>query len=296
MAAIKRCLQVLQKKSAACSLYRHVPACVLVVVILVALLAQTTPGSQPDTNWGDCLSCHTGYVSSLPKLSLLRRANLGQDIGRACQECHDLAFLSLPRSDWSHPVRPVGAHLDCIQCHVAVEHGTGHPPPVPIGDYVAGCFECHSDTQQALAKYSRHSLDARTSCRGCHPAHETLRAGLPLDLLPRRIQRAWSGAYDYERSNAACLACHGESDLFINLTRGFVTYNTVNYHQLHVQQGRGLCIDCHDAHGSQRAHLIRARLLSGDSLSFVEEARGANCTTMCHGVEHRSLQYINRLY
>lgn len=264
--------------------------------LLLCALLPLPPADSAETDWQNCLACHPDYASALPPISALRQANLGELPGKACLECHDLAFISLPRPDWTHPVRPVGSHLACTQCHIAVPHGADSPPPMPTGDYSQGCYDCHQNVQGELSRYSRHSMDARTSCRTCHPAHEALRAGLPLSLLPRRIQRGWSAVYDYERSNAFCLACHGESELFNSLSQGFVTINTENYHERHVKRGQALCMDCHESHGSQRASLLRSRLPGGDSLSFVEEARGATCTTYCHGVDHRSVQYINRPY
>lgn len=267
----------------------------VLLILACALCFAASNVSAADPDWSNCVACHNGYESDLPRLSELRRSGPGTTLGTSCEVCHDLDFINRPRNDWSHPVRPVGAHLDCTQCHIAAPHGPGSPPPMPVGDYGRGCFECHAETEQALFAFSRHSLDARSSCISCHPPHQAMRAGLGLELLPRRIRGVWQGAYDYEQSNSACLACHHDPGLFSDRSSGFVSLNTVNYHALHVMDGQSLCIDCHDAHGSQRPKLIRSELLSGESLSFFERPDGATCTTRCHGVEHRSLQYTNRV-
>lgn len=249
-----------------------------------------------DSDWADCLQCHPEYDSKLPRLSDLRRSGLGSNLGMRCEDCHTQSDLDVPRSNWTHPVRPVGAHLACTKCHAVQPHSASQPPPLPTGDYlVRGCFSCHSEVDEKLHLYSGHSGIRAVSCRDCHPAHEPLRAALPLDLLPRSVARNWGNAYDYAQSNASCTRCHPDAWLMTPLDHGFVTLNTVNYHSLHVRQGQCLCTECHEPHGSMRTKLLRSTLLSGDSMTVIEKTDGATCSTRCHGVDHNGFGYINRV-
>jgi predicted CXXCH cytochrome family protein len=138
---------------------------------------------------------------------------------------------------------------------------------------------------------SRHS--ANVACRDCHSAHQPLRAALPHELVPPSLRSELSSNYDWQASNELCLKCHSPGALTTRLDRGFAVLNTVNYHQVHLERGQALCVECHEPHGAARPGLIRQRLLDGEVLSFMPGPFGSTCTTACHGVDHAGWSYRN---
>lgn len=144
-----------------------------------------------------------------------------------------------------------------------------------------------------MALSHQHDSNARVSCARCHPPHDEFRAALPIPLLPPEL-RSEGGVGAGEASNRSCLECHAEASLFGRRSGGFVTMNTVNYHERHVLAGQCLCVECHDPHGSVNPAMLRTALPSGEALILRQLGNGANCTVICHGVEHLEWGYINQ--
>jgi len=247
-------------------------------------------------DWSACLDCHPPSDTGLPPLSMFRPSSFAMPIA-SCEDCHAPLELAGPVVDWTHPVRSIAAHLSCIDCHVVVSHDADDPPPIPYGDYdQAGCFECHRDVSAALSSIRSHGSDPRVRCRDCHPAHEPLRAALPLPLLPSSLREGWQGINDWYLGNSACLQCHAPGSLIFPLDQGFVTLNTTNYHQVHLDNGLLFCVECHEPHGSRHRGMMRDTLLDGRLLQFDEQIDGASCTVTCHGVDHQDWRYINQVF
>jgi predicted CXXCH cytochrome family protein len=165
---------------------------------------------------------------------------------------------------------------------------------MPRGDYkVQACYACHREVEVARHWPSRH--DSSVACRDCHPAHAEFRAALPQSILPPSLQSPGPRNYDWQLSNESCLQCHSSVALTTRLDRGFVTLNTVNYHELHLVRGSALCIECHQPHGSVKNHLLRSILPDNEHMSYIPRPDGGSCTTNCHGVEHSNWDYRNRV-
>jgi hypothetical protein len=265
----------------------------IVCVLLLLLLVQhaQTEESPASADWSDCLACHESPDEDLPSLAELRPVTGGNKLGRDCNECHTAAELTVPRSDWRHPLRPVAAHLSCIDCHPAVPHSADSPPPQPVGDYTASaCYACHQSVKAERHMFSQHGERGDISCRDCHPAHGRDYAELPLTLLPVSTREAWQGGNDWYLSNSKCLACHASGSLFFELAEGFVD-SKQNLHDLHVTQREILCVECHAPHGSLRHRLLRQRLITGELLQSFESVDGATCAVVCHGFDHDGTSY-----
>lgn len=260
-------------------------------------MLQSSPVQGQATDWADCLACHTVAGADLPKLADLRPVNLGADLPVKCSTCHSDLELLKAVSDWRHPVQPVALHLACTDCHVAAPHDKAHPPPRPAGDYnAAGCYKCHAGVRAQRRMPSSHGERQAARCRDCHPPHAPLLAALPAQFVPQSARAGWLSAYDWQRSNSGCMDCHPAGQLMYGLTQGFVTYNTENYHAIHVQGGRVLCIECHTQHGSFLPKLLRSRLLTGEVLSYTPTSNGGTCDVQCHSVVHDSWKYTNTVY
>jgi hypothetical protein len=244
-------------------------------------------------DWAACLDCHTLADAGLPALSMFRPTAFAVPPA-SCEACHEPLDLAGPRTDWTHPVRSIAAHLGCTDCHVAVPHGV---PPPAHGDLKGkAASPVTAIASAALSAQWSHGADPRVRCRDCHPAHQPMRAAQPLPLLPAHLRDEWRGLGDWYQGNAACLDCHAPAGLIFPLDRGFVTLNTANYHQLHLDNARLFCIECHDPHGSRRRGMVRDSLLDGRLLHFNELIDGGSCTVTCHGVDHQDWRYINRVF
>lgn len=253
--------------------------------------------TMAQTDWADCLACHEEQYAGLPQLTQLRPPLGSTQLEDSCLACHEPIELSGARADWRHPVRPVGSHLACTQCHPAVAHSAEQPPPLPSGDYnAAGCFTCHGAADLDLHAFRGHGNIPGLSCRGCHPPHSPLRVQLPASLIVSSVRENWGAAYDWYESNSGCVTCHPPATLLLDLKQGFVSLNTVNYHDLHVVRGRTLCIECHQPHGSNRQGMLRSTLLTGEEFSYFSRIDGGSCALTCHGVTHDSWNYTNRLF
>jgi hypothetical protein len=253
---------------------------------------------QDNTNWADCLACHADHTSQLPRLSDLRPAGLGRTPKTNCTACHEQTELARFPVSWTHPVRPVGAHVSCLACHPAQPHSAAQPLPAPSGDYEAkGCFGCHGAVKLDFSFSRAHDDMPGVRCKDCHPPHTPLAAGVPVDLQSVGTRDIWLSAYDWRASNELCLRCHNSGDLFgLKGWGGFATLNTVNYHDLHVQSGHALCIECHNPHGGRNHAFIRNTLVTGEVLSYSSDMTGGTCAVTCHGVEHTNWEYINQVF
>ena len=272
------------------------PALLLLCVLAgLCMLEQGQPGHADETDWQDCLACHNGYDSGLPSLSAIRPLTNALLPSRTCLSCHDGGPPDFFAGDWSHPVRSIGEHIGCVNCHPPVAHSAGYPPPRPRGDYKATqCYVCHSDIEDREYSLASHLTNALTRCIDCHPPHQPMRALLP-DPLLTGSQRDSRGKFSSADRSNSCMACHFGFDLFNGSQQGFVTLNTENYHRLHVIDNNIGCIECHDPHGSNEHGLIRSKLLTGELLSYLPTGQGASCSITCHGAEHVAVQYVNRL-
>ena len=213
-------------------------------------------------------------------------------IESSCYGCHTRDDLQRVSLSWLHPVRPIAAHVACTDCHPAVAHGAGNPPPLPEGDYLAeGCYACHRTVEAERMLFFSHPERQPLQCRECHPPHEPFQAALPISLIPTLEREARQRNYDWYQSNSLCLGCHSLGTLFWETREGFALLNTENYHERHVIKGQVMCVECHESHGSTRKAMLRTRLLSRELLGFSETIKGGRCSAMCHGVDHEEFSY-----
>ena len=168
---------------------------------------------------------------------------------------------------------------------------------MPTGDYSAeGCFNCHRSVELELHSMHTHGSDPRITCIECHPPHQPLRVALPSPLIPSNERSTWQASYDWYTSNSDCLSCHAPAQLMLQQREGFVTVNAQNYHDVHVIRGRVMCIECHIPHGASRDAMLRSSLLTSETLAFFGTVDGGSCAVNCHGVQHDSWKYVNRLF
>lgn len=279
------------------------PKATLALLLLAALLTGAMAASDdeaPDDSidWLDCSACHDTEFADLPSLSDLRVAGLGAGMRVSCLDCHDRVALSTYNDIWVHQVQPLAAHVSCTSCHTAGPHGPGLPTMESRWgkkDQQA-CFECHRDIEIDFSQQFSHGFVPGVMCRDCHSPHQPLEAAIPSSLLEKDLQELRGSNYDWYESNTLCLKCHSPASLTMSLSEGFVTLNTENYHDQHLELGNVMCIECHDPHGSRNPGMVRSELLTGEALYFLEEVGGGTCAVVCHGVEHDGWSYTNKVF
>ena len=246
---------------------------------------------EPDAS---CRRCHSGLAPGLPELAVFRagKYRLGlrdRLLQPRCSDCHEGGMHNFARIALTHPVRSVGEHLRCLQCHDAA--GGTRASAWGKRDYEAEfCYRCHQQQMRDFLPGGGHSpLSGRVECARCHPPHEAMEANLTLDTL-ELMGEGVIAAYDSYESNRGCLECH----LLLELTGAssrFVYPGGVSLHDLHLEQAAASCVECHDPHESGRDAMLRTQLLSGEVLVWMVFGQTARCTTECHGKHHRAVEY-----
>lgn len=140
----------------------------------------------------DCLSCHNKVTQGTGDADPARCVSCHNETSKLAQT-KDAAML--------HRVHVGQEHVECVQCHTALDHKIVSLATKPELD----CKSCHKNThaaeQQLYAGVGGHAVargpssmfQARVSCVGCHndasrmPGHDTIQVA----------------------NGAACMSCHG---------------------------------------------------------------------------------------
>lgn len=249
---------------------------------------------QANMNSKDCAKCHSKILFGGPGLGELREGWVRKEIGKLelpllrkrCEDCHKPEIYLKPLLALTHSIRSIGEHLDCLSCHkmptaeVARESWDGK-------DYRAEwCFECHKDVEHDFAFSSGHKIGRKgVLCVSCHQPHKENEVAILLEMLPQE----WLASPDARLSNEACLNCHPWLGIVGNGS-GFML-GTVNLHELHLEQARAACVECHNPHGGVREHQIRLLTILGEGYAYQDVDGGGNCTVRCHQSNHVMVQY-----
>ncbi|MCK5200621.1 MAG: hypothetical protein KAR21_19835 [Spirochaetales bacterium] len=85
-----------------------------------------------------------------------------------------------------------------------------------------------------------------------------------------------------------CFSCHDISMIEEDLTEEAAEFrtNNKNLHFLHVNKKKIIsCINCHDVHGSENAHLMTGEVRYGNwwmKLNYKKTETGGSCLPGCH--------------
>ena len=192
-----------------------------------------------------------------------------------CIECHD-DLPDMGRS--AHAVATDKRTPDCISCHgpstshAVKEKGKkqGQPDRLFVGENIspasersAACLACHKGTPKvALWTGSQHPT-TDVACNSCHKIHTSTDKVLSKATQPE-----------------VCYTCHKEQR---------VQTNRPSRHS--VQEGKVVCSDCHNPHGSSGPKLVKKDSVNDTCYTCHAEKRGpfvhphepvtANCGN-CH--------------
>jgi DmsE family decaheme c-type cytochrome len=212
----------------------------------------------------------------------------------ACIECHDQpAVLSVLKT--RHAVKgdartPLGHADACETCHgPGASHAEDPDVAMPVlfgteqrtEPQDATCIGCHQGGSRIHWSGSEHESHD-VPCAACHQIHAPEDPMLVRDIRPESFVR--------RDQSAACYTCH--QDVRAQIHR-------LSAHP--IKEGRVVCSDCHNAHGSTTDHLLAQETLNETCYECHAEKRGPflwehqpardDCST-CHtphGSTHENL-------
>jgi predicted CXXCH cytochrome family protein len=223
--------------------------------------------------------------------------------------------------------------VDCVSCHLEIEHGRpANPAAAAVSPGAGGCESCHGTSHSPQAslyagvggagvpRMPSPMFAAGVKCEGCHnPEFSTAAARGDLDIAP--------SAHALVANEVSCMACHGPGYLGIyRAWRDGVAARTAalraqlaatagamgsapppawldarqNY--LLVERGRGLhnvsfAYALLDRAHDQMNEARKARGLAPLALPWTRlAASGAPCLTCHQGVEHQSGKFAGHAF
>lgn len=236
----------------------------VIPLALLALVAAMPPGTAEDqpakppppayAGADTCVACHSDLPAVLDKDWHGRR--LMHDPGsRQCEECHGPSAHHTEDPAANHTFtnakygRAADSGLACLNCHQqryrpadwrASEHARanvacwdchsqGKPhEQVQRQPDKAVCYGCHTEQKPAFEMTSHHPVrEGRVGCSDCHDPHK------PKLSVPTE-------------TNKLCVSCHARQ-------RGPFIFE---HGAISGQIGDG-CLECHQAHGSPNARLLK---------------------------------------
>jgi predicted CXXCH cytochrome family protein len=169
-----------------------------------------------------CLDCHD------PKDPDLAKAHQGQPFQKAdCVACHNPHESALPKLMQAF-VHPPFADKQCDICHAPAKDGKVVLTQASSKEL---CVTCHDAQAKQIETAKVPHPGAAGDCTDCHNPHASRQPGLPKT-----------------NSVQICLNCHSEQDEQMKTKKV--------HHQPAFQTG---CAICHEPHGGENEHLLRAK-------------------------------------
>ncbi len=255
------------------------------------VLTATDKGKHEPVLEGRCGSCHEVHGSDKPHM-------LKKEGSALCLECHTAFAQSKDSAVSVH-----AATDDCLSCHNPHEGLTQNMLKKPVDSL---CSDCHTPDNLALTAKSAHSPYFSGNCAGCHSPHfsnqkHLLRKSGPELCTPCHLEietklklssqhppatedclNCHKPHYSAQNSllndqpKTLCLSCHDKADLGLEKAH------------VHSAAKDGLCVGCHNPHGSDRPKLISARavlrVVGGQNIMVaprLTDQRASLCVT-CH--------------
>ena len=227
-----------------------------------------------DSKQNLCLSCHSQGLNVPEKGS--RHAAL--DMG--CDTCHvtHKTGNSAQRDNRFHLTKDAPAL--CLDCHDANDKKLAeahHNQPFATADCLA-CHEAHQSSKPKLVQRFQHSPYEAGSCEACHAEAkdgkvvltQTDVRGLCVTCHEEQAKKIESAKVQHPGAQGECTACHSpHASAFPYLMKPDPVTACENCHteqaemhkkspSLHPAAFRDGCFTCHNGHGGERPHLLRA--------------------------------------
>jgi predicted CXXCH cytochrome family protein len=216
-------------------------------------IGENTPekGSRHAALDAGCDTCHVVHKSGA-STDIEFTKHLKKGVPALCLDCHDVKDAAVVKAHQGQPF----ATANCVSCHNPHQSAMPgllqtfvHPPfadkqcdvchaPAKDGKVVLTqasskelCVTCHGDIAKRIDTAKVQHPGAMGDCVDCHSPHASPQPGLP-------------------RTNSVdiCLTCHTEQAEMLTTKKVF--------HKPAFQTG---CATCHEPHGGDNAHLLRAK-------------------------------------
>jgi len=173
-----------------------------------------------------CELCHDPHGSDTRALLLAKSPT------ETCRTCHAGVVAKIQTAAFSH-ASVKGACVGCHAPHAAAVKGL---LSAPISDT---CISCHEDIGRTVstAKVPHSPVTSGQRCLGCHDAH----ASDQPDMLTQKQQ-------------ALCLSCHSKA---VTAEGGRTIAAMTIPDSLQTAPAHENCANCHNAHGSDHASILR---------------------------------------
>ena len=233
----------------------------------------------------NCVACHNPHESRI-RNRLRNEENL-----RECSKCHEPFLTEMQSMPYRH--QHFELKTECGFCHNAHRRGEGKFVRENASE---SCLTCHDmpiqykgGTLENIVERLReapvvHGVMNEGSCPVCHTPH-----GSPQPALLNAGYPAGSYEVYSPEQYQLCSQCHQNTlaENYQGEERTKFRHGSANLHRLHViELGRGrACHLCHEAHASDRPHLMRDRLVFGvwnAPFEYESSDEGGQCLTPCH--------------
>jgi predicted CXXCH cytochrome family protein len=306
-------------------------------------------GEKPNEGPGRCLTCHEipervvstagvtfdhGQVRRLDMSCSLCHGGVVRGQGNVprerCLTCHNEPerLAAYPQAQLLHRKHVAEHKVDCMNCHLQIEHGRPPAPAVASAE-AGGCASCHgpghSPQQNLYAGVGGRGVprmpgpmySAGVTCEGCHSAA----------LSTQVAASGMVGVHSIKASDVSCMSCHGPGyrKIYLAWKQGLESrtgalreqldasvaamgisppqaWEDARHNFLLVERGRGI----HNVNFAyallEKAHeqmnaARRARGLAPLALPWPSLAAGAGSCLACHqGVENQSGRFADRVF
>ncbi|MFW6163062.1 MAG: cytochrome c3 family protein [Planctomycetota bacterium] len=214
-----------------------------------------------------CAVCHDETLEKA-KAKTNRSAHAAMFEGKGCMGCH---AVHASQFDYLLAAKPMDACLSCHDKAIETDGRTIASVKAAIG---------------GKGKVVHGPIRDDNDCLSCHRGHASPHAALLTLAYPAGKYAPFSpDAYEL------CFACHDAELAAAAETEDATGFRNGqrNLHAVHVareRKGRS-CGLCHDAHGSERAHLLEKDVPFGTAgwklpIGFKPTEHGGTCTSGCH--------------
>jgi DmsE family decaheme c-type cytochrome len=173
-----------------------------------------------------CVDCHNPH-SPAPKL--------GAAESKTCYKCHTEKVV-LEQVAHPHQINGVNG-FKCATCHNAHDN-------IHFETRATQCLECHKGHPTMAWKSSTHALH-NVACTDCHNPHPNSQVPLIVDIDHNQVDRPKRMPMSVDQPRV-CYRCHQQVAAQFNLP----------FHHP-VPEGKMVCSQCHDAHGSESDRLLK---------------------------------------